>query len=160
MRQFFLKFLPASDSDGIGAPVFFTSSMSLPRRWSVYPWMAERLQPEQLASFEASLDVQQAGGMALGATIVLYSIPDLSDQCIFDAYQTIIETNTVDIVSSLFGGPEGVFTAACNGGRTSRAFWPASLPHVTAVGGTNLATSSIPGSCNPPTSRRAHSAIR
>ncbi|HMD50530.1 MAG TPA: S53 family peptidase [Bryobacteraceae bacterium] len=147
------------------------------------------------ASFEASLDVQQAGGMALGATIVLYNIPDLSDQSIFDAYETIVETNAVDIVSSSFGGPEGVFTAAYNGGTDFtgilRMFddlirqgnaegitfvassgdngglglpsleyftgpnpgvflpgveWPASLPHVTAVGGTNLVTSSIANS--------------
>ncbi|HUJ72631.1 MAG TPA: protease pro-enzyme activation domain-containing protein, partial [Verrucomicrobiae bacterium] len=147
------------------------------------------------ASIEASLDVQQAGGMALGATIVLYNIPDLSDQSIFDAYQTIVETNAVDIVSNSFGGPEGVYTAAYNDGTdfTSilRTFddlirqgnaegitfvassgdngglelpslsyflgepgatwlpgveWPASLPHVTAVGGTNLVTSSISGS--------------
>jgi len=147
------------------------------------------------ASFEASLDVQQAGGVALGATIALYNIPDLSDQSIFDAYQTIVETNAVDIVSSSFGGPEGVFTAAYNGGTDFtgilRMFddlirqgnaegitfvassgdngglglpsleyftgpnpgvflpgveWPASLPHVTAVGGTNLVTSSIANS--------------
>jgi hypothetical protein len=69
-----------------------------------------------LASFEASLDVQQVGGMVLGATIVLYNIPDLSDQSIFDAYQTITETNAVDIVNSSFGGPEGIFTADYNGG--------------------------------------------
>ena len=147
------------------------------------------------AAFEAALDVQQAGGMALGATIVLYNIPDLSDQSIFDAYQTIVETNAVDVVNSSFGGPEGVFTAADNGGTDFtgilRMFddlirqgnaegitfvassgdngglglpsleyftgpnpgvflpgieWPASLPHVTAVGGTNLVTSSIANS--------------
>ncbi|HTS50133.1 MAG TPA: S53 family serine peptidase [Bryobacteraceae bacterium] len=147
------------------------------------------------ASIEASLDVQQAGGMALGATIVLYNTPDLSDQSVFDAYQTIVETNAVDIVSNSFGGPEGVYTAAYNGGTDYtgilRMFddlirqgnaegitfvassgdngglelpslsyflgepgatwqpgveWPASLPHVTAVGGTNLVTSNISGS--------------
>ena len=147
------------------------------------------------ASFEASLDVQQAGGMALGATIMLYNIPDLSNQSVFDAYQAIVETNAVDIVSNSFGGPEGVFTAAYNDGTDFtgilRTFddlirqgnaegitfvastgdngglelpslsyflgepgatwlpgieWPASLPHVTAVGGTNLVTSSISGS--------------
>src|SRR5215469_14338661 len=54
--------------------------------------------------------------MALGATIVLYNIPDLSDQSIFDAYQTIIETNAVDIANSSFGGPEGIFTADYDGG--------------------------------------------
>src|SRR5579872_6624901 len=68
------------------------------------------------ASIEASLDVQQAGGMALGATIVLFNTPDLSDQSVFDAYQTIVETNAVDIVSNSFGGPEGVYTAAYNSG--------------------------------------------
>ncbi len=67
-------------------------------------------------SFETELDLQQAGGMAPGATLVLYNIPDLSDASILDAYAAIVETGAVDIVSSSFGGPEGTYTAAYNGG--------------------------------------------
>jgi len=59
--------------------------------------------------------------MALGATIVLYNIPDLSDQSTFDAYQTIIETNAVDIANSSFGGPEGFSQRTTTVGRTSPA---------------------------------------
>jgi subtilase family serine protease len=67
-------------------------------------------------SAETELDLQQAGGMAPHATLVLYNIPDLSDQSILDAYTAIVETNAVDIVSSSFGGAEGLYTAAYNGG--------------------------------------------
>jgi subtilase family serine protease len=68
------------------------------------------------SSAETELDLQQAGGMALDATIVLYNVPDLSDQSLLDAYLTIVETNAVDIVSSSFGAPEGFYTAAYNEG--------------------------------------------
>ena len=68
------------------------------------------------ASAVVSLDLQQSGGMAPGAVIVDFNIPDLSDQSILDAYLTIVLNNNVDIVSSSFGGPEGFFTAAYNDG--------------------------------------------
>jgi subtilase family serine protease len=151
-------------------------------------------------SFEVSLDIQQAGGMAPGATIIDYNIPDLSDQSVYDAYYTIVESNTADIVSSSFGIAEGFYTAAYNGGvdytwifqmyedlfkqgnaqgitfvassgdmgglgLPSLSYFdppqnppvvtaqflpgiehPASSPHVTAVGGTNLITTSNPPS--------------
>jgi subtilase family serine protease len=67
-------------------------------------------------SAETELDLEQAGGMALGATLVLYNIPDLSDGSIIDAYTEIVETNAVDIVNSSFGEAEGFYTAAYNGG--------------------------------------------
>jgi len=67
-------------------------------------------------SAETSLDLQQAGGMALGAHLYLYLIPDLSDSSILDAYTAIVEGNTVDIVSSSFGLAEGLYTAAYNDG--------------------------------------------
>ena len=41
---------------------------------------------DPFGSIETSLDIQQSGGMAPGATIVHYNIPDLSDQAIFVAY--------------------------------------------------------------------------
>lgn len=67
-------------------------------------------------SFETSIDIQQAGGMAPGATIYFYNVPDLSDASVLDAYLDIVETNAVDIVSSSFGGAEGFYTPAYNGG--------------------------------------------
>jgi subtilase family serine protease len=67
-------------------------------------------------SAETELDLEQAGGMALGATLVLYNIPDLSDASLLDAYTAIVESNAVDIVSSSFGLAEGFYTAAYNGG--------------------------------------------
>ena len=154
----------------------------------VTPYYAEVSQPELERHYRAVAE-------AVTIPIMLYNIPDLSNQSVFDAYQAIVETNAVDIVSNSFGGPEGVFTAAYNDGTDFtgilRTFddlirqgnaegitfvastgdngglelpslsyflgepgatwlpgieWPASLPHVTAVGGTNLVTSSISGS--------------
>jgi subtilase family serine protease len=68
------------------------------------------------ASYEVELDIQQAGGMAPGATIVLYNIPDLGDDSILSGYLDIVEDNVVDVVSSSFGGPELGYTAEYNDG--------------------------------------------
>jgi len=68
-------------------------------------------------SLETELDLEQAGGIAPGATLVLYNLPILSNQELLNTYTNIVETNAVDIVSSSFGTPEGVFTAAYNGGQ-------------------------------------------
>ncbi|MDQ2777491.1 MAG: protease pro-enzyme activation domain-containing protein, partial [Acidobacteriota bacterium] len=67
-------------------------------------------------SLEVELDLEQAGGMAPGAQLMLYNIPDLGDDSILGAYLDIVEENRADIVSSSFGGPEGLYTAAYNGG--------------------------------------------
>ena len=67
-------------------------------------------------SDEASLDVQQSGGMAPGATIALYDMPDLSDNSILAAYQTIVDENKADVVSSSFGAAELYYTPAYNNG--------------------------------------------
>jgi subtilase family serine protease len=72
--------------------------------------------PNNPASDEASLDVQQSLGSAPGASLVLYSTPDLYDTNILLAYQAIVDENRVDIVSSSFGGCELYYTAAYNGG--------------------------------------------
>lgn len=72
--------------------------------------------PTSDTSFEVELDIQQAGGMAPGATIVLYNIPDLSDDSIIDGYFAIVEENRVDIVNSSFGGPELGYSAEYNDG--------------------------------------------
>ena len=68
------------------------------------------------AGGESSLDVQQSFGSAPGAHIMLYDIPDLSDQHVIDAYTAIVEDNRADIVSSSFGLCELYYTAAYNGG--------------------------------------------
>jgi subtilase family serine protease len=157
--------------------------------------------PNSDACFESALDMQQAGGMAPGATIMEYNIPDLSDQHILDGYAAIIDDNVADIVTSSFGGPEGFYTPEYNGGEDftwilglyddvfkqgnaqgitflassgdegglpipSLSYFtatpqdppviagqflpgvesPASDPHVTAVGGTNLVTTHTTGS--------------
>lgn len=143
-------------------------------------------------SFETALDIQQSGGMAPKATIVLYNLPDLYDSSILDGLTTIVESNRVDVVNMSFGGPELGYTKEYNGGvdytgiltvfddlfkqgnaqgitfvassgdsgalgvppiqcfdsnATSACGYyrvsvqnPASSPHVTAVGGTNLVT--------------------
>ncbi len=72
--------------------------------------------PNSGESDEASLDVQQSGGSAPGAKIVIYGIPSLTDQYVADAYQAIVDDNTVDIVNSSFGLCELYYTAAYNGG--------------------------------------------
>ena len=72
--------------------------------------------PNSGDSAEAELDLQQAGGMAPGATLVLVNLPDATDGSFLDGYLTLVESNSVDIVSTSFGGPEGTYTAAYNGG--------------------------------------------
>jgi subtilase family serine protease len=144
-------------------------------------------------SFETHLDIQQSGGMAPDASIILYNLPDLSDANILAGLITIIEDNQADVVNMSFGGAEAFYTAAYNGGTDFTGILniyddffmegnvlgitfvassgdsgalpipavacfdatppkpicgpmevgissPASSPHVTAVGGTNLIT--------------------
>ena len=74
------------------------------------------IDPSSSSALEAAVDSQQSGGMAPGATIALYMPPDLTDNSVLAAYQTIIDDNKADIVSSSFGLPELYYTAAYNGG--------------------------------------------
>lgn len=144
-------------------------------------------------STETHLDMQQTGGMAPNASIILYNLPDLSDSNVIDGLLTIINDNKADVVNMSFGGPEifylpdyndgqdltdllgiyddifkqgnaqGITFVASSGdqgalpappptcflpGATSTcgsmqpsAESPASSPHVTGVGGSNLETS-------------------
>jgi subtilase family serine protease len=64
------------------------------------------------AADEASLDTQMSLGTAPGATEELYDIADLSDSSTLAGYTAIVEDNTVDVVSSSFGGCEFVETTA------------------------------------------------
>jgi subtilase family serine protease len=73
--------------------------------------------PRSGNSVEAELDLQQAGGMAPGATLVLVNLPDASDGSFIDGYLTLVEQNFADIVSTSFGGPEDLYTAAYSGGQ-------------------------------------------
>lgn len=143
-------------------------------------------------SFETHLDIQQSGGMAPRASIVLYNLADLSDASVLAGLTTIIESNAADVVNMSFGGPEAGYLPAYNNGTDLTGIlgiyddffaegnalgitWvsssgdqgaldippavcfeakapdpcgafqvgistPASSPHVTAVGGTNLVT--------------------
>ena len=141
-------------------------------------------------SFETHLDLQQSGGMAPNAHVILYNLPDLSDASIIDGLSKILSDNKADVVSMSFGGPELYYTAAFNDGTDftyilreeddlmaqgnaqgitfiassgdsgalpapplacfnytpncgsvlPSAEFPASSPHVTGVGGTNLVT--------------------
>lgn len=66
---------------------------------------------------EVSLDVQQSGGSAPGATIMVYEAPDASIAPSFlDMDTAIVEDNKADVVSTSFGLCELYFTAAYNGG--------------------------------------------
>jgi len=66
---------------------------------------------------EVSLDVQQSGGSAPGATIMVYEAPDASIVPSFlDMDTAIVDDNKADVVSTSFGLCELYFTAAYNGG--------------------------------------------
>jgi len=67
-------------------------------------------------TFETNLDLQQAAGIAPGAKIIHYNLPDLSDNSVIDALSQIITENKVDIVSMSFGTAELFYTAAFNDG--------------------------------------------
>ena len=74
--------------------------------------------PNSGLSFEATLDLQQAGGMAPGARLVLVNLPDPTDGSFIDGYLTLVEANFADIVSTSFtDGAEALYTAAYNGGQ-------------------------------------------
>lgn len=147
-------------------------------------------------SFEAALDLQQSGGMAPNAQLVLVNIPSLSDSNILSGLVTVVENDLVDVLNMSFGGAERYYSAELNDGQDFsgilRAYddlfaqgnaqgitfvassgdegalalapiaclgptakpgcgtmqvsaeFPASSPHVTAVGGTNLLTGYSP----------------
>ncbi|MBE7159136.1 MAG: S53 family peptidase [Rhodospirillales bacterium] len=72
--------------------------------------------PKSAGSGEATLDIQQSWGMAPGADVVLYSIPDLSDDSLAAGLVEIVESNQADVVNMSFGGPEQAYSAEYNGG--------------------------------------------
>jgi kumamolisin len=67
-------------------------------------------------SFETHLDLQQSGGMAPKAKLILYNMPDLSDDNILAGLTQIVEDNKADVVSMSFGGPEIYYLPGDNDG--------------------------------------------
>ena len=67
-------------------------------------------------SLETQLDMQQSGGMAPGAKVILYNLPNLSDDSIMDGLSKILTDNQADVVNMSFGEAELFYTAADNSG--------------------------------------------
>jgi subtilase family serine protease len=63
-------------------------------------------------SAETFLDIEQSGGMAPQANIILFNLPDLSDDSIFAGLTDIIETDVADVVNMSFGEFEAAYSAA------------------------------------------------
>ncbi len=160
--------------------------------------------PKSELSLELDIDLEQAGGMAPGADLLVYDMADTTDVDMLSAYHDMVEDNVADIVSisiglceklyapaympsghkgdgykvldlydSLFrqGNAQGITFVAASGDfgglecvtpdnlltpptvpprvvgkAVPGVLMPASSPHVTAVGGTNLVTRHAPGS--------------
>jgi len=103
---------------------------------------------------ECALDTETIGGLAPGANIIIYIIPQLSTTAINDAANTIVSEDTAEAVNMSFGGSEfkdptfesallegnaeGITFVASSGdiGSAGGASWPAVEPHVLALGGT------------------------
>lgn len=128
--------------------------------------------PSSDADDEAALDVEWSSGIAPGANIRLYAIPDLSDASIIAALTQIYADSTtynIGVTSMSFGGDEsaaytqaynqafalnsavGITNIASSGDNgsyapdfTTNPEYPASDPDVTGVGGTTIQTSGAP----------------
>ncbi len=74
-------------------------------------------------AIETTLDVQQSGGIAPGAAIVHYDIPDLSDASVYDGYKAIVEDDRADVVNSSFGACERYYS-----GLYAAYFGPTAVP--------------------------------
>jgi subtilase family serine protease len=72
--------------------------------------------PNSADGSEASLDTQMSLDTAPGATEIVYSIPELTNDEIIAGYTAVDEDNIVDVASSSFGQCELDFTAAYNNG--------------------------------------------
>ena len=56
---------------------------------------------------EATLDAETIAGISPGANLIIYNIPDLSNQHIVDAYNAVLSDGRANILSMSFGGCEG-----------------------------------------------------
>ncbi|SDF50180.1 Subtilase family protein [Terriglobus roseus] len=71
---------------------------------------------DPVGSTETHLDLQQSGGMAPQAKLILYNMPDLSDDSIMAGLSQIVNDNKADVVSMSFGSPEIFYKAEYNDG--------------------------------------------
>lgn len=72
--------------------------------------------PKSESSAEAELDIEQSGGMAPEAKIVVYDIPSLSDRYVLRGLNRIVNDNKVDVVNMSFGAAEVLYTGRYNNG--------------------------------------------
>jgi kumamolisin len=110
---------------------------------------------------ETALDVETIASLAPGAKVVIYLIPELSDQAIDDAINRIVSDNDTEVVNMSFGGDEfqdttfeavvrqgnaqGITFVASSGDSGSNrgvVSTPAAELRVLAVGGTVFAAQS------------------
>jgi pseudomonalisin len=124
-------------------------------------------------SVEATLDVETIVSLAPWAQVYVYAPPDLSEKSILDSYEIAVADNLVDTLNSSFGGCEsllgnavkledrvaeqgeamGITFHAASGDAgylgtgciSTSVNAPASLPHVLAVGGTELGINPLTG---------------
>jgi kumamolisin len=64
---------------------------------------------ETYDNVETSLDVETIAGLAPGANIRIYDMPDLSLPYTLDAYNQVVSENLASVVNSSFGGCEDQF---------------------------------------------------
>jgi hypothetical protein len=122
---------------------------------------------------EATLDAETIAGIAPGANVVVYDIPDLSNIHIEDAYNAILSDGRAQVVNLSFGGCEysgaktvenpifnsmnaaGIAVSAASGDTGNDCYFsdtnfpfgpqsPASDPNVIGVGGTNTDNEDTP----------------
>jgi subtilase family serine protease len=67
-------------------------------------------------SVETELDIEQSGGMSLGANIRLYDLSDLQFATTIFGLEHIVSDNFADVVNMSFGANEAGLTAANNNG--------------------------------------------
>jgi subtilase family serine protease len=67
-------------------------------------------------SEETELDIEQSGGVSLGASIRLYDLSDLSFATTIYGLEHIVSDNISDVVNMSFGANEAALTAAENNG--------------------------------------------
>ncbi len=67
-------------------------------------------------SLETELDIEQSGGVSLGANIRLYDLSDLQFPTTIFGLEHMVNDNIADVVNMSFGANEAALTAAENGG--------------------------------------------
>jgi kumamolisin len=65
--------------------------------------------PSSVLSAELDLDLQQAGGMAPKADLVVYNLPDTNDDSFIAGYVDVVEDDVADIVNTSFGACESFY---------------------------------------------------